>query len=137
MSFSVNRLGASFSAGAFGGLAHALAAWLAGATGVSAALGLSLAPGLTAEFLYPRIVWGGIFGFLFMFRWPAGPLPWRAVVYSLGPTLVQLLILFPFREGKGWFGLALGPAMPMMVIALNLIWALAAALFLSAGRGGR
>ena len=137
MSFSVNRLGASFSAGAFGGLAHALAAWLAGATGVSASLGLSLAPGLTTEFLYPRIVWGGIFGFLFMFRWPAGPLPWRAVVYSLGPTLVQLLILFPFREGKGWFGLALGPAMPMMVIALNLIWALAAALFLSAGRGGR
>ena len=55
-----------FAAGALGGLANSLVAWGFGELGISRALGVSIAPGLTAAWLYPRIVWGGLWGFAFL-----------------------------------------------------------------------
>ena len=63
----------AFSAGALGGLANSLAVWLFGALGITLALGVGIAPGLTPAWLYPRIVWGGLWGFLFLLPRPAGP----------------------------------------------------------------
>ena len=56
----------SFAAGAFGALVSSVAIWAAGAYHLTARLGIGIAPGLTPSWLYPRVVWGGAWGFLFM-----------------------------------------------------------------------
>ncbi len=120
----------AFSAGALGGLAGSLVAWLSGALGLAAALGVALAPALTPGWLYPRLVWGGIWGFLFLLpvlrrRW------WlRGLVLSLGPTAGQLLVVLPVKEDKGMLGLALGAATPFLVAVFNAVWGLVAAWWL-------
>lgn len=114
-----------FAAGAVGALANSLFLWAAGDLGVTAALGVGIAPALTPGWLHPRIVWGGIWGFLF-----ALPLssPWlrRGLLLSLGPSLVQLLVVFPLREGRGVLGLELGVLTFVVVLTANAVWGVTA-----------
>ncbi len=119
-------LSLAFAAGALGGLANSLVAWASGESGLSAWLGVAGAPALTPAWLYPRLVWGGLWGLLFAL--PLGFRSWatRGLVLSLGPSLVQLLVIFPFRAGKGFFGFGLGAATPALVLAFNAVWGLAA-----------
>ena len=55
-----------FSAGCLGGLANSFVVWQFGEQGIARLLGVSIAPTLTPAWLYPRIVWGGIWGLLFI-----------------------------------------------------------------------
>ena len=50
----------------------------------------------------------------------------RGLVWSLGPTSVQLLIIFPLVAKKGLFGLELGALTPLFVVIFNAVWGLAA-----------
>lgn len=120
------RLSSAFTAGAIGGFVNGIAVWLFGVMGISTALGVALHPALTTKWLYPRIVWGGIWGFLFLLPFMKKSLFLRGLLYSLGPTVVQLFIVFP-NSGKGVYGLALGVFTPVVVIVFNLIWGVAAA----------
>ncbi len=120
------EMNSAFAAGAFGGLVNGLCVWLFGHLGITAALGVKIAPGLSAAMLYPRIVWGGLWGFLFLLGWPGGGGWKKGLVLSLGPTLVQLLYIFPVKAGKGLLGLELGLLTPIMVVFLNAVWGLAA-----------
>ena len=117
----------TFAAGSFGGLVNSLVLWLVGLYGITAALGVALAPALTPAWLYPRLVWGGIWGFLFLS--PVPRLRWwvRGLVFSLGPSAVQMFVVFPERTPHGMLGLGLGALTPVFVLALNAIWGLAAA----------
>ena len=63
----LNRLNALFSAGAFGGMLNCVVVWFFGVIGVNQILGVDIAPAFTPEYLYPRIVWGGIWGII-LFR---------------------------------------------------------------------
>ena len=121
----------TFAAGSLGALANSLVVWLFGALGITAALGVQSAPPLTAGFLYPRLVWGGLWGFLFLLPFLQGSVVWRGMIYSLGPTLVQLFVIFPFKLGKGWLGLDLGVLMPLFVVFFNIVWGICAAVWLS------
>jgi hypothetical protein len=109
----IKTLSLIFAAGAIGGLAKALAAWIFGAVGINAWLGYQMAPALTPRFIYQHMVWGGIWAFLFLL-----PLKWsiygRGALYSLGQTLVQLLVVFP-KMGRGLLGLQLGYLAPVLV----------------------
>ncbi len=119
-----------FAAGCLGGLANSLAVWAFGALGITAALGVAIAPALTPGWLYPRLVWGGIWGFLFLFSPPRlSPLA-QGAFFSLGPTLVQLMVVFPYKAQKGVMGLELGLLTPAFVIFFNLLWGLTAAAWL-------
>ena len=121
---------AVFAAGCAGGFINSLAVWLFGIAGISAAMGVSLAPALTPAWLYPRIVWGGIWGFLFLLPVERYGAWFKAFLYSLGPTLVQLLVVFPYKAGKGFFGLDLGLLTPLLVVFFNFVWGLAAVLLI-------
>lgn len=55
-----------FASGCFGGLLNSLTVWIFGFAGITALFNVQIAPTLTASWLYPRIVWGGIWGFLFL-----------------------------------------------------------------------
>jgi hypothetical protein len=122
MDFGFRNLCIAFAAGAAGGLANSLAVWLAGRIGLTGLLGVAIAPDWTPAWLYPRIVWGGLWGFLLFFPLPPER-PWlRGGVLGLAPTLVQLLIVFPFRAGKGFLGLDLGTLTPALIFVFNGIW---------------
>ncbi len=122
----LDRLSMSFAAGAFGGLLSSLAIWAAGVYDLTDRLAISYAPALTPTWLYPRIVWGGLWGFLFML--PLSGHWWlRGILLSLVPTAFQLLYVFPQETGDGFLGLRLGTLMPAFVLAANAIWGLSAA----------
>ena len=122
----LDRAAVSFAAGAFGALVNSVAVWAAGAYGLTARLGVAVAPALTASWLYPRLVWGGLWGFLFLL--PLRGSWWlRGLVVSLAPSAFQLLWVFPQMTAHGLFGLRLGALTPAVVLAANAVWGLAAA----------
>ena len=121
------RLATVFGAGAFGGLVNSLAIWLTGQTGLTAAAGVKLAPALTSEWLYPRIVWGGLWGLLFLLPVRRLSPMAQGILLSIGPTLVQLFVVFPWRTPAGTAGLGLGSLTPVFVVVFNAIWGVAAA----------
>jgi hypothetical protein len=131
---TMRNLSLVFAAGCGGALLNSLAVWLFGFLGIAQALGVQLAPPLSAAFLYPRLVWGGLWGFLFLVPLGWWSFPARGLFFSLGPTLVQLFLVFPFMAHKGFMGLQLGYLTPVLVVFYNAIWGLGAGLWLKWGR---
>ena len=129
MRAALRRASLGYAAGSVGGLVNSLAVVAAGRFGVSDALGVAIHPALTPAWLYPRLVWGGLFGLLLALPLRLGAAS-RALLVSLAPTAVQLLVVFPLKAGRGLFGLDLGPATPVFVLAANAIWGLAAVTWL-------
>jgi hypothetical protein len=60
MKITFTNISYIFSAGAFGAIINSIVVWIFGVIGLTAALGVAIAPDLTPAWLYPRIVWGGI-----------------------------------------------------------------------------
>ena len=111
-----------FAAGCLGAMANSIAVWLFGEFGISRSLGVSLSPALTPNWLYPRIVWGGIWGLLFVLPILKSRLLLKGTFLSLFPTAVQLFVVFPYQAGKGVGGLELGLLMPALVLFFNWVW---------------
>lgn len=124
----------AYAAGCLGGLANSLTVWLFGALGISQALGVSLAPPLTRAWLYQRVVWGGLWGFLFLLPVKGLTYPARGLLFSLGPSLGQLLVVFPFQAQMGFFGFRLGYLTPALVLFFNAVWGVFAAYWLKITR---
>lgn len=120
----------SYGAGALGALVSSLVIWLFGHHGINQSLGVAIAPSLGAFWLYPRIIWGGLAGFLFLLPWLRGKTFSRGLLYSLFPTLAQLLYIFPYQEFHGFFGLKLGVLTPVLIFFFNAIWGITAAIAL-------
>ncbi len=123
---ALNILNALFSAGAFGGMLNGVVVWLFGFIGVNRIFGEDIAPAFTTEYLYPRIVWGGIWGIVLLLPFYQNKVFLRGLILSLGPTLVQLFIAFPLKAGKGIMGLELGKFIPIMVVVFNAVWGIGA-----------
>jgi len=118
-------LSLAFSAGGFGALVNSIVAWLFGALGVTAALGVRMAPALTKSWLYPRIVWGGLWGLMLLLPVIKRSHVRRGVILSIIPTLVTLFVVFP-SGGKGVMGVQLGALTPLFPLVLNAVWGAAA-----------
>lgn len=116
----IQHIATSFSCGVFGALIACLLLWALGAYGITAALGVRLAPSLTLGWLYPYLVWGGIWAMLFLLPWRNA---WftRGLLLSLPPLLVQFFLMFP-RSGAGVAGLGLGALTPLVVFAVFATW---------------
>jgi hypothetical protein len=110
-----------FAAGCLGGLINSLAVWLFGDLGIPRALDVSIAPALTPHWLYPRIVWGGIWGIIFLLPVMRSRAFARGTLLSLFPTLVQLFIVFPYKAHKGAAGLEMGLLTPVFVLFYNWV----------------
>ena len=124
------RLTLLFSAGCFGGLVNSMALWLLGKYEVTANAGIDIEPALTPSWLYPRLVWGGVWGFLFFLPFWRSSYFLRGVMLSLGPTLVQLFVVFPIKTHDGWLGMKLGYLTPLLVFVLNALWGVSTVLWL-------
>jgi hypothetical protein len=123
-----------FAAGCVGAVANSLIVYLFGDLGINAALGVKIAPRLTPAWLYPRVVWGGLWGFLFLLPIFRSSLLARGLLFSLGPSLVMFLVVFPLKANKGMFGLELGSFTPVLVLFFNAVWGVTAAIWLRFSR---
>ncbi len=126
----LRRLSLYYAAGSVGALVNSLALWLCGANGISALLRVDLHPRLTPDWLYPRVVWGGIWGLLLFLPLVRSRMLLRSFLISLAPTAAQLFYVFPVLQHKGLLGLELGALTPAMVVVFNWLWGLAALLWL-------
>jgi hypothetical protein len=127
MSRLLHRLMLIFAAGAGGGVANALVVWAFGEWGIAQWLGVQIAPPLTPAMIYHRVTWGGIWGGMFLLLIPRSAWWIRGLVFSLAPTLVQLLVVFPLQVEQGWLGLDLGVMTPLLVVIYNAVWGLVVA----------
>ncbi len=124
------RLTVIFAAGCLGGLANCLAVWLFGAYGVTKSLGVRISPDLSPTWLYPRLVWGGIWGLLFLLPVFRSSVLKRGLLLSLGPTIIQLFVVFPYKADQGMMGMGLGALTPLLVFVFNAIWGITVAIWL-------
>jgi len=111
-----------FAAGCLGALANSVVVWLFGDLGITQSLGVSITPSLTAGWLYPRIVWGGIWGLIFFLSLVNSKPFFKGTLLSLFPTIVQLFIIFPYKAKKGVAGIELGLLTPALVFVFNWVW---------------
>jgi hypothetical protein len=126
----MRNLFAIFGAGCLGGLVMCLVMWLFSYYGITQALNVKLAGYLSAPWMYPRIVWGGLWGLLFALPFFAGSIFARTFIIALIATLVQLFVFYPFYEGKGMAGMALGVLTPFLVFFFFWVWSLTTGLLL-------
>jgi len=124
---NVKNIALCYVAGTVGGFANSVVLWLSGMLGITAALGVKLAPAFTAAWLYPRLVWGGLWGFLFLLPFLVDRLYLKGLLLSLAPSAVQLFFIFPEVVDKGILGLSLGTLTPAFVLLFNAIWGLTTA----------
>jgi hypothetical protein len=117
-----------FAAGCLGALANSITVWLFGDLGISHHFGVAIAPHLSPAWLYPRIVWGGIWGLLFLLPLLRSKPFVQGLVFSLAPTAVQLLYIFPVQAHKGLGGIELGLLTPLLVVFFNIVWGVVTAL---------
>lgn len=118
----MKKLLVCFAAGCLGALANSLVVWQFGASGIARWAGVAIAPSLTPGWLYPRIVWGGIWGLLFVLPFLRSRFLLKGTLLSLLPTLVQLFVVFPYQAHKGVAGLSLGMWTPALVLFYNWVW---------------
>ncbi|MEZ4598290.1 MAG: hypothetical protein R2940_00680 [Syntrophotaleaceae bacterium] len=119
-------LSVCFCAGLIGAFFNSLALWMSGRIGLTHLLGVTLAPQWTLAWLYPRLVWGGLWGLAYFFS-VAGPRSrnqWirKGLWISLLPTAFQLFYVFPNQTPHGAMGLGLGTLTPLLVLIFNAIW---------------
>ena len=131
-SFNLQLISVCFVGGCLGGLFNSLFVWLSAVSGLNSLLEISINPNLTPQWLYLRIVWGGLWGLLFCVpEFIQHSAYKRAIFFMLIPALVQLLIVFPIKLNKGFLGLELGLLTPLLVIIANFVWAYTTALWIS------
>lgn len=123
-----------FAAGCLGALANSIAVWLFGYYGITAFFGVSIAPSLTADWLYPRVVWGGLWGLFFILPIMRSKFLLKGTVLSLLPTIIQLFVVFPLKAHKGMAGLELGLFTPLFVLFFNWVWGVVTAVTIKIGR---
>lgn len=116
-----------FAAGCFGGLVSSLVMWLFGSYGITAQHGVAIAPPLSPYWLYPRVVWGGLWGFLFLLPMLRTQPFLQGSVLSIFPTVAQLFVVYPFLAHKGIAGLQLGLLTPLFILFFNWVWGVATA----------
>ena len=124
----VRKISGAFTGGAFGAFVDSFNIWILGKAGITAMLGIGLKPEFTPSWLYPRLVWGGIWMLLLLLPiWKKRDIL-RGCAFSLVPSAMMLFMVFP-EMGKGMLGLGFGALTPVLVIILNFIYGIVASLW--------
>lgn len=122
----LQRAALYFTAAALGGLAVVLTVWGFGQIGIADLFGVKIKPALTKEFIYRQMVWGGIWGMIFLLPIQIKPLWLKALAMTLAPVAVALLLLFP-QTPLGILGLGAGALTPLYIYLVNIPWGMVTA----------
>ncbi len=122
-----SQLSSAFAAGVVGALVLCGAAWLMVKMQIFSLLHCSISLPIGREWIYSRLVWGGLFGLFFVLPIWTGKTAKRGLLFGLLPALFQLFVVFPLLLHKQVMGLNFGYTTPLFVVALNLLWGLATA----------
>lgn len=122
----LRQLALCFAAGSAGGFAKGALVWCLAHSAATAGFGLHLAAAQQPAGLYARIVWGGLYAFLFALpvarsSWLFSGLLWGAIVSALQLIALPLLL-------HGMPHLAFMPVVAALV--LNCAWGLVTAALL-------
>lgn len=117
-----------YAAGSLGGLAVVLTAWAFGRAGVAGVLGVDLEPPLELGWLYRAVVWGGLWGLVFLLPVTIRPLWLKGLIFTLAPVAAALVYFIPLRGGA-MFGLDKGMLAPVYIYVVNIPWGLVTAYF--------
>src|SRR5512143_3600894 len=60
----LSRMSVGFAAGCLGALVNSWLVWYLGRRGIPQMLGVAIAPKWSLAFLYPRLIWGGLWGLI-------------------------------------------------------------------------
>lgn len=115
----ITRLSVAFAAGAVGAIANSLAVQLGGMLLPGAA------PPFTPAWIYQRLVWGGIWGFLLLLPLLRDQPVLRGLILGLAPAVARLTVFAP-PDGSA------SAAFIIQVFVFNAIWGVAAALWFHA-----
>jgi hypothetical protein len=118
-------------AGALGGLTNSLVVWSLGALGVTPALGFSMAPELSFEWLFRRVFASALWGIIFLIPIYKNAPVKKGAVLSILPWLSSALVVFPMRMDVGFFGLGFGIGTPVWTLVFAAVWSITGTLFLS------
>jgi len=122
----LRKLSGAFTGGVLGALIDSINVWVLFHTGILAMAGISMRVEFTGPWLYPRLVWGGIWALLLLLPILKSKVALRGALMSLLPSAMMLFKVLP-GMGKGLMGLDLGLLMPVMVVGLNFIYGMVAA----------
>ncbi|MBE0621060.1 MAG: hypothetical protein IH605_10740 [Burkholderiales bacterium] len=113
----------AFTAGALGAIANRIALWLLGLLAVIPPTRIAFPlPEPVKLWFYSAIVWGGLWGFLFLIPWRAS---WwlRGIVLGFGPSLGVWLVIYPYVAHVGFFGASRGVmALVIPFLVNNIVW---------------
>lgn len=118
-------------AGGLGGLTNSIVVGSLGRIGVTPALGFSMAPDLTLEWVFRRVFASALWGVIFLIPVYENDPVKKGALLSILPWLSSVLIVFPFRMNAGFFGLGFGMGTPIWTLFFAAIWGVTGTLFLS------
>lgn len=126
MSKNSALLAVCFAAGLLAALGNSLFVWVCGKWGITAFIGVKIAPTLKLAWLYPRLIWGGLWGlgYFFTIGAPRFRRHWirKGLWFSLLPSAATLFYFFPYQQKLGMAGFELGMLTPLFVVIANLVW---------------
>ncbi len=122
----IRKISGAFTGGAIGGFIDSVNIVVLAKLGITDLLGVSMKPEFTGPWLYPRLVWSGLWMLLLLLPlWPKRT-ALRGCLFSLLPSAMMLFMVFP-EMGKGVLGLGFGTLTPLLVIGLNCLYGMIAA----------
>lgn len=120
----------TFSAGAAAAFLISLLVWFCGAVGFTESYHIRIAPKLTTEWLFPHIIYGGLWGFIFNFPFLQKATIIRGIILSLIPASFHLFVIYPIFEGQGVMGTRLGDFAPLFVLSAYICWGIGTSVWL-------
>lgn len=129
----VKNLMTCYAAGTFGALVNSFAMYLALLIGLETMFGVSIMTGWTLDWLYPRLVWGGVLAFVFIIPCYRGRTFIRGMVWSIIPTIPHLFIIFPGQADvvNGYPGFTVGITTILCMYIFNCFWGVATSYLLA------
>ncbi|MBW1889860.1 MAG: hypothetical protein JRI93_04945 [Deltaproteobacteria bacterium] len=126
----IKKVSYVFIAGGLGGLTNSIVVWSLGNLGITPALGFSMSPELSLEWLLRRIFASALWGTIFLIPIFKNEPIKKGAVLSILPWLSSALIVFPMRMDVGFFGLGFGIGTPIWTLLFATVWGVTGTLFL-------
>ena len=126
----IKKVSYVFIAGGLGGLTNSIVVWSLGNLGITPALGFSMSPELSLEWLLRRIFASALWGIIFLIPIFKNEPIKKGAVLSILPWLSSALIVFPMRMDVGFFGLGFGIGTPIWTLLFATVWGVTGTLFL-------